>query len=168
MLGLITAKTILEGDTDEAKRSTHAFRLILTRVRLCQRQNHRYPMFSMQNTGTKVNFDDFDYAKIINTAKVERPMSNDSENGTNGMFGILTSHPRPLQTGIFGLSVRFDACSTYWAKFTQLTEFHGEVCLPFEYTNVTFGDKDTASAFVLGDAVFIAGLGLVVLGSLDP
>jgi hypothetical protein len=28
--------------------------------------------------------------------------------------------------------------------------------LTFEYTNQAFGDKDTASAFVVGDAVFIA------------
>ena len=106
--------------------------------------------------------------RLINTAKVERPMSNDSENGTNGMFGILTQPSKTLANWYFWLG----ALGLMLAILNLLGQIHPTYrvswggMFTFEYTNAAFGDKDTASAFVLGDAVFIAGcLGLVVLGA---
>ena len=97
--------------------------------------------------------------RLLTASKLERRMSTDSENAENNMLSILTMPSRTLANwyfwlGCFGLML---------AILNLIGQIHPNYhvswggLLTFEMTNAAFGDKDTAAAFVVGDAVFMFG-----------
>ncbi|MDC0557348.1 hypothetical protein OAO34_06135 [Candidatus Poseidoniaceae archaeon] len=94
-------------------------------------------------------------------------MSTDVENEKNGMFEILTQPSKTLATWYFWLG----GLGLFLAVLNLTNNIHPNYhvswggVLTFEYTNNAFGDKDTAAAFAVGDAVFIAFCaGMAALG----
>lgn len=113
--------------------------------------------------------------RLLNASKVERRMSTDVENGKNGMFEILTQPSKTLATWYFWIG----SLGLFLAVLNLTNNIHPNYhvswggLLTFEYTNDAFGDKDTAAAFAIGDAVFImlcggiAALGVRTLSGED-
>lgn len=105
--------------------------------------------------------------RLLNASKVERRMSNDVENAESGMLEILTQPSKTLANWYFWLG----SLGLFLAILNLADAIHPNYrvswggLLTFEYTNAAFGDKDSASAFVIGDAVFMLFCGaLVALG----
>jgi hypothetical protein len=94
-------------------------------------------------------------------------MSDDVENAESGMLEILTQPSRTLANWYFWVG----SLGLFLAILNLADAIHPNYrvswggLLTFEYTNAAFGDKDSASSFVIGDAVFMLLCGgLVALG----
>ena len=109
--------------------------------------------------------------RLLTASKVARRMSNDGKNAENGLFDILTKPSNTLANWYFWLG----SLGLMLAILNIMGIIHPNYrlswggLLTFEYTNAAFGDKDTAAAFVIGDAVFMifcAGLAFTGVRSL--
>lgn len=102
--------------------------------------------------------------RLLNATKVERPMSNDVENAESGMLEILTKPSKTLANWYFWLG----SLGLFLAVLNLVDAIHPNYrvswggLLTFELTNDAFGDKDTAAAFVISDAVFMLLCGILV------
>ncbi len=105
--------------------------------------------------------------RLLNASKVDGRMSDDVENAESGMLEILTQPSRTLANWYFWVG----SLGLFLAILNLADAIHPNYrvswggLLTFEYTNAAFGDKDSASSFVIGDAVFMLLCGgLVALG----
>ncbi|MBT4065601.1 MAG: hypothetical protein HOE76_00055 [Euryarchaeota archaeon] len=86
-------------------------------------------------------------------------MSNDGENAEDDLLSILTMPSRTLANWYFWLG----CLGLMLAILNLVGQIHPSYhvswggLLTFETWNATFGHKDTAAAFVLGDAIFMLG-----------
>lgn len=106
--------------------------------------------------------------RLLNASKVDGRMSNEGENAENGMFDMLTNPSKTLANWYFWLGI----LGLMLAILNIMGIIHPSYrvswggVFTFEYTNAAFDNKDTASAFVAGDAVFMILCGvLTFLGS---
>ena len=95
-------------------------------------------------------------------------MSTEGENPASGMLGILTKPSNTLANWYFWLGL----LGLLLAALNIANIIHPSYrvswggMFTFEFTNNAFGDKDTAPAFVISDAIFVAFCGaLVFLGA---
>ena len=99
--------------------------------------------------------------RLLTASKFARLMNNDGENTQNGLFGILTKPSKTLANwylwlGCLGLML---AILNIMGVIHPNYRVSWGGLLTFEATNAAFGTKDTAAAFVAGDAVFMFACG---------
>lgn len=95
--------------------------------------------------------------RVINATKFANRMSNEDGNPSSGMLGILTKPSNTLANwylwlGLLGLLL---AVLNLAGIIHPSYRVSWGGMFTFEATNNAFGDKDTAPAFVVSDAIFI-------------